>query len=56
MLTHRQLLLEVWGPNASEHTHYLRVYMTGLRRKLEADPTRPQHILTETGVGYRFQS
>jgi two-component system KDP operon response regulator KdpE len=55
VLTHRQLLLEVWGPNAIEHTHYLRVYMTGLRRKLEPNPNIPQFILTEPGVGYRFQ-
>lgn len=54
VLTHRQLLLEVWGPNAVEHTHYLRVYMTGLRRKLEPNPNIPQFILTEPGVGYRL--
>jgi len=54
VLTHRHLLREVWGPNAVEHSHYLRVYMANLRRKLEADPTRPEHLLTETGVGYRF--
>jgi len=52
VLTHRHILREVWGPNHSEDTHYLRVYMTGLRRKLEADPTQPRHIRTETGVGY----
>jgi two-component system KDP operon response regulator KdpE len=54
VLTHRQLLREVWGPSHAEDTHYLRVYMTGLRRKLEADPTRPRHIRTESGVGYRL--
>lgn len=54
VVTHRQLLCEVWGPSHSEHNHYLRVYMAGLRRKLEADPNRPQHIRTETGVGYRL--
>jgi two-component system KDP operon response regulator KdpE len=54
VLTHRQLLLEVWGPNAVEHTHYLRVYMTGLRRKLEPNPNIPQYIQTEPGVGYRL--
>jgi two-component system KDP operon response regulator KdpE len=54
VLTHRQLLREVWGPSHAEDTHYLRVYMTGLRRKLEDDPTRPRHIRTETGVGYRL--
>jgi two-component system KDP operon response regulator KdpE len=54
VLTHRQLLREVWGPNSVEHGHYLRIYMGHLRRKLETDPARPQHLLTETGVGYRF--
>jgi len=53
VLTHRHLLREVWGPNASEHGHYLRIYMARLRRKLEADPARPRYLLTETGVGYR---
>lgn len=54
VLTHRQLLREVWGPTHGEDTHYLRVYMTGLRRKLEADPARPRHLRTESGVGYRL--
>ncbi len=54
VLTHRQLLREVWGPSHGEDTHYLRVYMTGLRRKLEADPARPRHLRTESGVGYRL--
>jgi two-component system KDP operon response regulator KdpE len=54
VMTHRQLLREVWGPGHAEDTHYLRVYMTGLRRKLEADPTMPRHIRTESGVGYRL--
>jgi two-component system, OmpR family, KDP operon response regulator KdpE len=54
VLTHRQLLREVWGPAYVEHAHYLRIYMGHLRQKLEADPTRPQHFLTETGIGYRF--
>ncbi len=54
VLTHRQLLREVWGPSHAEDTHYLRVYMTGLRRKLEADPTLPRHLRTETGIGYRL--
>ena len=54
VLTHRFLLKEVWGPNVSEHTHYLRVYMTQLRHKLEADPARPRFLTTELGVGYRF--
>jgi two-component system KDP operon response regulator KdpE len=56
VLTHRQLLKEVWGPNAVSETHYLRVYMGQLRHKLEADPARPRWLLTETGVGYRLQS
>ena len=54
VLTHRQLLREVWGPNSVEHSHYLRIYLGHLRRKLEVDPARPAHFLTETGVGYRF--
>ncbi|KAF0099733.1 MAG: two-component system OmpR family KDP operon response regulator KdpE [bacterium] len=54
VLTHRQLLREVWGPSHAEDTHYLRVYMTNLRRKLESDPTLPRHLRTETGVGYRL--
>ncbi len=54
VLTHRQLLREVWGPSHVEHSHYLRIYMAHLRRKLEADPARPRHLVTETGVGYRF--
>jgi two-component system KDP operon response regulator KdpE len=54
VLTQRQLLNQVWGPNAIEHSHYLRIYMGHLRQKLEADPARPQHLLTETGIGYRF--
>jgi two-component system KDP operon response regulator KdpE len=54
VLTHRQLLHEVWGPGSGEETHYLRVYMNQLRQKLEADPTRPQYLRTETGVGYRM--
>jgi two-component system, OmpR family, KDP operon response regulator KdpE len=54
VLTHRQLLREVWGPSHAEHTHYLRVYMTGLRRKLEENPNLPRHLKTESGVGYRL--
>jgi two-component system KDP operon response regulator KdpE len=54
VVTHRQLLREVWGPSHVEHTHYLRIYMKQLRDKLEADPVRPRHLLTETGVGYRL--
>jgi two-component system KDP operon response regulator KdpE len=55
VLTHRQLLREVWGEGHSESGHYLRIYVGRLRHKLEADPTRPRHLLTETGVGYRFR-
>lgn len=54
VLTQRQLLSQVWGPNAVEHSHYLRIYMGHLRQKLEVDPARPRHLLTETGIGYRF--
>ncbi|MDG4561427.1 MAG: two-component system response regulator KdpE [Candidatus Competibacter sp.] len=54
VLTHRQLLRDVWGPAYVERGHYLRIYMGHLRQKLEADPTRPRHFLTETGIGYRF--
>ncbi len=54
VVTHRQLLKEVWGPSHVEHTHYLRIYMKQLREKLEADPLRPRHLLTEIGVGYRL--
>ena len=52
--THRQLLRDVWGPSHVEHNHYLRIYMAHLRQKLESDPARPRHLLTATGVGYRF--
>jgi len=54
VLTHQSILTHVWGPADADHTEYLRVYMRQLRRKLEVDPERPQHILTEPGVGYRF--
>ncbi len=54
VLTHRQLLRDVWGPAHVEHSHYLRIYMGHLRHKLEDDPARPRFLLTETGVGYRF--
>jgi two-component system, OmpR family, KDP operon response regulator KdpE len=56
VLTHRFLLREVWGPQDSQETHYLRVFVASLRRKLEDDPARPRYILTEQGVGYRFVS
>jgi len=54
VLTHRQLLREVWGPSHVEHGHYLRIYMGHLRQKLEDNPARPKHLITETGIGYRF--
>jgi two-component system KDP operon response regulator KdpE len=54
VLTHRQILREVWGPSHSEDGHYVRVYMGHLRQKLEDDPAQPKHILTETAVGYRL--
>jgi two-component system KDP operon response regulator KdpE len=53
VVTHRQLLLDVWGAEFTEHTHYLRLYMGQLRAKLEGDPADPQLLLTETGIGYR---
>ncbi len=56
VLTQQQLLTEVWGPGYTENSHYLRIYMGGLRRKLEADPARPKLLLTEPGVGYRLAS
>lgn len=55
VLTHKYLMQEVWGPNQTESGHYLRIYISHLRHKLEADPAQPQHFLTETGVGYRFK-
>ena len=55
VMTHRQLLHEVWGPRSTQHTHYLRVHMAALRRKLEADPARPRWLTTEPGVGYRLR-
>lgn len=55
VMTHRQLLAQVWGAQAVESHQYLRVYVGHLRQKIETDPTQPRHILTETGVGYRFQ-
>jgi two-component system, OmpR family, KDP operon response regulator KdpE len=54
VLTHRQLLRAVWGPSHGEDSHYVRVYMGHLRKKIEADTSRPRHLLTEAGVGYRF--
>ena len=55
VLTHRHLLREVWGPAQADEVQYLPVFIRGLRQKLEPDPTRPTHILTELGVGYRLQ-
>lgn len=55
VVTHRQLLKEVWGPSCTEENSYLRIFVLNLRRKLEEDPTRPQYLLTEPGVGYRLR-
>ena len=54
MLTQSALMREVWGPQFKDSTHYLRIYIGHLRRKLENDPSQPRHFITETGVGYRF--
>ena len=54
VITHKQLLRDVWGPTHADQSHYLRIYMGHLRQKLEVDPAQPQHLLTETGVGYRL--
>ena len=56
VLTHRQILKSVWGPSYADNNQYLRVYMGTLRKKIEAIPSQPRHIITETGVGYRFTS
>ncbi|MFD7911924.1 response regulator [Streptomyces sp. NPDC059752] len=55
LITQSRLLLEVWGPTYAENTNYLRVYMAQLRRKLEADPSHPRYLITEPGMGYRFE-
>ena len=55
VLTHRQLLVQVWGGQAADNNEYLRVYVGHLRQKIEANPAQPRHIQTEIGVGYRFQ-
>jgi two-component system KDP operon response regulator KdpE len=55
LITQQQMLAKIWGPGYEGETHYLRVYMGQLRRKLEADPARPRHLLTEAGMGYRFE-
>jgi two-component system, OmpR family, KDP operon response regulator KdpE len=54
VVTHQQILREIWGPKSEEQTHYLRVHMTHLRQKIEADPHRPHHLKTESGIGYRL--
>jgi two-component system KDP operon response regulator KdpE len=54
VITHRQLLKAVWGPGHAEDTHYVRVHMANLRKKIEPDPSMPRHLVTEAGVGYRF--
>jgi two-component system, OmpR family, KDP operon response regulator KdpE len=54
VMTHEQLLTKVWGPEYRDETHYLRLYITYLRQKIEEDPSNPKHILTERGIGYRF--
>ena len=54
VMTHRQLLRDVWGPAHADQSHYLRIYMGHLRQKLEVDPAQPRHLLTETAVGYRL--
>ncbi len=54
VLTHRQILREVWGPSHTDSSHYLRIYMGHLRQKLERDPAQPKYLLTETGIGYRL--
>jgi len=56
VMTHRQLLRDIWGPGSAEESHYLRVYMNQLRQKLESDAARPKYLLTEIGVGYRLVS
>ncbi len=56
LITQRQLLREVWGPQYSSETNYLRVYMAQIRRKLEPDPTRPRYFITEARMGYRFDA
>jgi len=55
VLTHQYLLKEVWGPSYRDNSHYLRIYMSQLRQKLETDPAQPQYLLTESGIGYRFK-
>lgn len=54
VITHQQLLKAVWGPGHTQHTHYVRVHMANLRKKIEANAAMPRHLVTEAGVGYRF--
>lgn len=54
MLTHRQLLLDIWGPGYAERAHYIRIYMAQLRQKLGDDPSQPAYLITELRVGYRL--
>lgn len=54
VLTHRYLMLQVWGANYVEHQHYVRIYMAHLRQKLEDDPSNPEFLITEVGIGYRL--
>lgn len=56
LVSQQQLLTEVWGPGYERESHYLRVYMAQLRRKLEVDPAHPQHLVTEPGLGYRLEA
>jgi two-component system KDP operon response regulator KdpE len=56
VMTHRQLLKEVWGPGSADELHYLRVYINQLRQKIESDSARPRYLMTEPGVGYRLMS
>jgi two-component system, OmpR family, KDP operon response regulator KdpE len=55
VMTHQYIMKEVWGPSYRDNSHYLRIYMSQLRQKLETDPTQPQYLLTESGVGYRLK-
>ena len=56
VLTHKQILKEVWGGNYTEHAHYVRIHIAQLRHKIERSPAQPQYIITENGVGYRLVS
>jgi len=55
LVTHRQLLREVWGPGYEDETHYLRVHVAHIRSKIEREPSRPRHLITEPGIGYRLR-